>query len=257
MSKLGFSFVVAVGLMACAAWAADAPFVGEWKLNASKSTLADQMKVANIGGNKYGFDFGAGIETVAADGTDQPGIGGTTLAVTVAGPDALKVVRKKDGRVLLTANWKLSNDGSALSDDFTSLAPDGTASNLKYVYKRTAPASGFAGTWESASVAVNFALAIRIQPYDKDGLALISPYSDKPRNLVFDGKDYPNLSSNASPGSAFSARRVSDHIVEFTDKLNGKVMDTQQLMLSPDGKTLTLTVHKTGMRLPNVLVFER
>jgi len=257
MPKLRLSIVMAVGLMASTAWAADAPFVGEWKLNPSRSALADQMKVESVGGNRFGFDFGGGIETVIADGTDQPGIGGTTLAVTVQGPDALKVVRKKDGRVLLTANWKLSSDGSALSDDFTSLAPDGTASNLKYVYKRTTPASGFAGTWESASVAVNFALVIRIQPYATDGLALVSPYSDKPRNLVFDGKDYPNLSSNASPGSAYSARRVSDHIVEFTDKLNGKIMDTQQLMLSPDGKTLTLTVHKAGMRLPNVLVFER
>jgi hypothetical protein len=257
MSKLGFSFVVAVGLMTCAAWAADAPFVGEWKLNASKSTLADQMKVESVGGSKFGFDFGAGVETVVADGTDQPGIGGTTVAVTIEGPDALKVVRKKDGRVVITANWKLSADGSALSDDFTSHAPDGTAANLKYVYKRTTAASGFSGTWESASVAVNFALVIRIQPYDGGGLALISPYSDKPRNLVFDGKDYPNMSSNASPGSAYSARRVSDHIVEFTDKLNGKIMDTQQLMLSADGKTLTLTVHKAGMRLPNVLVFDR
>ena len=257
MLKIRFSFAVAACVMTCAAWAANAPFVGEWKLNASKSKLADQMKVESVGGNKYAFDFGVGSETVAADGTDQPGYGGTTLAVTVEGPDSWKVVRKKDGHVLLTANWKLAKDGSALSDDFTSFAPDGSASNVKYVYERTTETSGFVGTWESTNQRVNFALVIEIQPFEGDGLSLISPTADKPKNLSFDGKDYPDLGSNASPGSTYSARRVSERTLELTDKLNGKIVDARQYMLSSDLKTLTLTIHKTGMRAPTVLVFER
>jgi len=257
MLKLGLSAAAAACVMACAAWAASAPFVGEWKLNPSKSKLADQMKVESIGANKYAFDFGAGSETVIADGTDQPGYGGTTLAVTVEGPDSWKVVRKKDGHVLLTANWKLSADGSALTDDFTSFAPDGSASNVKYVYERTAAASGFAGTWESANTTVNFEFVIKIQPYGDDGLSLISPSADKPKNLTFDGKDYPNISSSASPGSTYSSRRVDERTFEITDRLNGKVVDTQQIMLSSDRKILTLTVHKSGTRAPSVLVFER
>jgi hypothetical protein len=51
-------------LAACAVtgvlWAAEDPFVGEWKLNPSKSTLTDQMKVESLGGKKYEFDFGGG-----------------------------------------------------------------------------------------------------------------------------------------------------------------------------------------------------
>src|SRR5690348_8319867 len=127
MSKLRYSLAAALSLMALAAWAGNDPFVGAWKLDSAKSRLSDQMKVESKGGNRYAFDFGAGAETVAADGTDQPGYGGTTLAVTLEGPDALKVIRKKEGYTLLTADWKLSKDGSALSDDFTSFAPDGTA----------------------------------------------------------------------------------------------------------------------------------
>jgi len=75
------------------------------------------------------FDFGVGAETVAADGHRSARLWWTTLAVTLEGPDALKVVRKKDGRVVVSANWKLSKDGSALSDDFTTFAPDGSPSN--------------------------------------------------------------------------------------------------------------------------------
>ncbi|HEY3645964.1 MAG TPA: hypothetical protein VGM16_11555, partial [Gammaproteobacteria bacterium] len=87
MFKRSSLLVIAASLVSCAAWAADAPFVGAWKLDAGKSQLTDQMKVEDAGGNRFTFDFGAGPETVTADGTDQPGYGGTTLAVTIEGPD--------------------------------------------------------------------------------------------------------------------------------------------------------------------------
>ena len=48
------------------------------------------------------LDFGGGVETIVADGTDQPGLSGTTVSITVGGPDAWKIVRKKDGRTLVT-----------------------------------------------------------------------------------------------------------------------------------------------------------
>ena len=256
MLKLKFSLALAACVVACAAWAADAPFVGTWKLNPSKSQLADQMTMESAGGNKYTFDVGGGPETVAADGTDQPGYGGTTVAVTLTGPDSLKFVRKQEGRVLLTAYWTLSKDGSTLNDDFTSFARDGSPSNVKLVFARAAGTSGLAGTWESTSAAVNFQLTINIQPYDGGGLSLI-PTTDKPKNLTFDGKDYPNPSSNAPPGSTYSARRVSERSFDMTDKLDGKVMDTRQYMLSSDLKTLTVTLLRTGMHTPSILVFER
>jgi hypothetical protein len=97
-------------LVTSALRAVEDPFVGDWKLNPSKSKLTDVMKVEGLGGNKYALDFGGGPEKIVADGTDQSGVYGTMLAVTVEGPDAWKVVRKKDGRVLLTGEWKLSQD---------------------------------------------------------------------------------------------------------------------------------------------------
>jgi hypothetical protein len=125
------------------------------------------------------------------------------------------------------------------------------------VYQRTTGTSGFAGTWESSSVAVNFSLVLKIAPYDGGGLSIISPTSDKPKDLSFDGKDRPNASSNAAAGTTYSARRISEHAVEITDKLNGKIVDTQQYALSSDLKTLTLTIHRVGMHTPNIFVFDR
>ena len=42
------------------------------------------------------------VDTIVADGSDQPGLRGTTLALTVEAPNKWKVVRKKEGRTLLT-----------------------------------------------------------------------------------------------------------------------------------------------------------
>jgi hypothetical protein len=75
--------------------------------------------------------------------------------------------------------------------------------------------------------------------------------------VKFDGKDYPNVGPNVPAGSASSARRVNQHTLEVTDKSNGKVAGTEEIQLSSDGKTLTMTVHAAGRSEPNILVFER
>ena len=258
MLKHSFRLVLVGGLMAAALWAANDPFVGEWKLNPSKSKLSDVMKVESAGGNKYAFDFGGGSpETIVVDGTDQPGTGGTTLSVTSEGPDSWKVVRKKEGRILLTATWKLSKDGNTLTDDFTATQPNGSPFNLQYVYKRMARTSGLAGTWESTTETVNSVFVLQVRPYEGDGLSFIDPSQEETTNVKIDGKDYMKVGPNVAPGSASSVRRVNQNTLEMTDKINGKIMDTQQIELSSDLKTLTITVHTAGRSEPNILVFER
>ena len=54
-----------------------------------------------------------------------------------------------------------------------------------------------------------------------------------------------------------SAQRVNERTVKLTDKIGGKVVDTQEISASEDGKTLTITVHVPRRSKPNVLVFER
>ena len=240
----------------CALWAANNPFVGDWKLNPSRSKLTDVMKVESVRGNKYTFNFGGGPQTIVIDGTDQPGGYGTTLSVTIEG-DTWKVIRKRDGRVLLTAIWSLSPDGSTLTDNFTGFNPNGSSYNLNYAYKRKAGGSGFAGEWVSTSETVNSVIMLKVRPYEGDGLSFIEPSTDVTRNVKFDGKDYPNLGANATPGSTSSIRRVSEHAMEMTYKIDGKVLYTQQIELSPDLNALTVTRLIVGESEPNIRVFER
>lgn len=240
LSRILQSLLLA-GLLTGTSWAANDPFVGQWKLDPSRSTLTDEMKVTKLGQDKYAFELGGGApETIVVDGTFQPGIGGTTLAVAAEG-SSWKVTRKKDGRTLLTGTWTLSKDGSSLTDDFTSFGQDGSPSNVKYLYKRTtADRSGFVGTWVSTNETVNSAITLQISAYEDDGLSITGPGGTT--NLKFDGD---------------SARRLNASLVEVIQRSEGKVTLTKQYKLSADLKILTITTHVVGRIARNMFVFER
>jgi hypothetical protein len=250
-------FLPAVCLAAGVAWAAESPFIGEWKLDPSKSRLPDEMKIESEGGNKYAFDFGVGAEPIVVDGTDQPGYGGTLLSVSAAAPDTWIVERKKDGRLLIKATWKLSKDGSTLTDNFREFESDGSTLSMDYVYQRTDGGSGFAADWQSIKGTMNSPFLIQVKEFQGDGLSFIVPSQNKTRNVKFDGKEYPNEGPNARPGTSSSIRRLDKRTLVITDKTDGKVTDTEEIGLSADLRVLTLTVHVPGRDKPNVMVFER
>ena len=242
--------------------AADESFIGKWKLNLSKSKLADQMTIAPAGANKYTLTFAGGgeTETLVADGTDQPGIGGSTISITVEAPGNWKIVRKRGGSIVLTASWKLSDDGKTLTDTFTSYQPDGSTSRIDLAYKRaevSAGSSGILGTWETTEEKLDSAFEIEIRSYDGDGLSFINPGGQPPKNVKFDGKDYPPAGASPAAGSTTSTRRLGDHSIELTKKLKGKIAETREITVSPDLKTLTMTVHLMDQRLPNIFIFDR
>lgn len=251
---------VAQLLIACffasAVWGAADPFVGDWKLNPSRSRIADVMKVSPAGPNKYAFDLGGGDEIIVPDGTDQPGYAGsgTTLAVTIEAPDKWKVVRKQNGRVAVMGIWTLSKDGSTLQDHFTAFAKDGSPSTvLDYVYSRKTSGSGFVGKWVSTTEEGTSDLTLKVAPYESNGLSFFFPSEGASIKAKLDGKEYPNAAGTA----ASSSRRVGERAVEITDKVNGKIADTRQITVSPDLKTLTMTVNSPAKDDPDIFVFDR
>jgi hypothetical protein len=258
-------------LMTGTLWAADDPFVGKWKVDPPKSKVYDEMKVEVAGANRYALTFGPGqTETVVADGSDQPALSGTTLSITVKGPNHWEIIRKMKGRTLLTAFWTLSEDGKTLNDAFTQYLPDGTilfsqflpnGSTLfmPYLYERTAGNSGFLGTWDSDSAAVRADIELQIQPYEGNGLSFKRSDEEMTKMIKLDGNDHPDLDRNGKETvTAHSGRRVNELSVEITEKVKGKVTLTRQIELSKDLKTLTVTVRLIGQSRPqSILVYSR
>jgi len=233
-----FGLFLAAGLTAAPLLAQTDPFIGQWKL----TKYTDQMSVTKVGTNTYVFNFeGGGPEKIVVDGTYQRGVGGSILSVTPEGPN-WKIERKKNGHTLVTAIWALSKEGNSLTDDFTSFDKNGTPSNVKLVYTRAAPGSGFTGSWVSQSAAIGSVTILEIRPYKSNGLSLIVPSEQLSVNLNFDGKN---------------VRRVDARTFEITRTANGKLTQTEEYMVSSDLKTLTRAVHVAGESQPLITVFER
>jgi hypothetical protein len=246
-----------LSLAAGMAWASGNPFVGKWKLVASKSRMPDEMKVQLKGGNTYAFDFGGGVETIVVDGSDQPGIGGSLLSVNAQAPDTWIVKRKTAGRLVINATWKLSSDGSTLKDYFRQFEADGSTTSMDYVYRRAGGGSGFAGDWQSIKETVNSPYILELNEFQGDGLSIADPVEHRTKDLKLEGQDEPKDSDDAAPnaGRVSSFRHVDERTLVITDKVNGKPRVTEEFVLSADLKVLTMTVHAAALARPYVLVF--
>jgi hypothetical protein len=233
-------------LASTVSWSPSDPFVGDWKLNLSRSPLTDQMVVERNGGKSYTFDFGGGPETLTINGAAQPShlYGGDALSVATKG-DSWQIIRSKNGRTRISAIWNLSKDGSTLTDRFTSFNADGSPYTVTYVYKRKAPGSGFAGTWTGRSeAAVNYILLLQLRPYENGGLSIVDPTSQFTGSMHF---------------AASSVRRVNDHRLELMRRKKGDsdLSDFLRLELSTDGKMLTVATHAAAGVEPHVFEFDR
>jgi hypothetical protein len=145
IQSMGIACLFAGGI-----WAADDPFVGTWKLNQEKSKIAgEQMKIEDLGNNKYKISFGQISDTITADGTDQPVHFGRTRSITKEGANTWKVVTKNDGKVINSVTETVSENGNTLTMKGKNTKPDGSTSDYEVATKRVGSGSGFAGTWEA------------------------------------------------------------------------------------------------------------
>ena len=256
--KRFYSSLALACLLAGTLWAKDDPFVGKWKLNMEKSQFAgEQVKIQDLGGNKYKWTVGDRTDTIAFDGTDQPVHFGRTISMTPEGKDAWKMVIKKDGRVLSTMTHALSDGGKRQTIKGTETKPDGTTSDFDVVWKKLSGGSGLAGTWEEADVKFTSPDEWMIEAYEGDGLTFNTPAYQDVLSMKFDGKDYEEKGPNVAAGSASSGNRVNTHTLEVTDKVKGEVMDHTKFEVSPDGKTLTLTIHDAGQPKALTVVYDK
>ena len=257
MRRFYFSIALAC-LLTGTLWAGDDPFCGKWKLNMEKSKfIGEQVKIQELGANKYKWTSNNVSDTIIYDGADQPVHFGRTISMAPEGANSWKMVIKKDGRVLSSMTHTISENGKTQTIKGTENKPDGTTSDFDVVWKRVGTGSGWGGTWESSDVKFTSPDEWEIVSYEGNGLTFNTPAQQDMLSMKFDGQDYGEKGPNVAPGSMSSGKRVNAHTLEVTDKVKGQVMDHTRYELSPDGKTLTLTIHETGQAKPLTIVYDK
>jgi len=74
----------------------------------------------------------------------------------------------------------------------------------------------------------------------------------------FDGKDYPVTGDSTSDMRSY--KKINDHTMELTAKKDGKVTMSGKIVVSPDGKSRTVTVNATdakGNKIMMVGVYDK
>ena len=194
---------------------------------------------------------------IVADGTDQLGLEGALLSAKQEAPDTWIVERKKRRPVDAQSDVEAFGGRQNAHGHYREFESDGSTLSLDYVYQRTGGGSGFAGDWQSIKETRNTPLSMEVKAHEGDGLSFLAPAQHRPENVKFDGKDYPEDGSNAGQGPAISARQVDEHNLVITHKYNGKLTGTEDVALSADLKTLTITLRFTGRDKPDVMVYQR
>jgi hypothetical protein len=253
-----FSVFASVCLASSTLFAAEASFVGTWKLNPKKSHFTGlREKIEDMGGGKYNFVFGDDVESITMDGKDHPTKYGNMWSVTKTGPNSWTSVHKRDGKVTTTATWTLSDNDKKFTSITDGTRPDGSKSHNVFEAKRIAGTSGLAGTWESTKFQINSPAAMQIASWKGDGWTISVPAEKERLDLKFDGKEYPDNGPRVAKGTTASGKRIDASTVEITTKLKGKTQVVENMKLSADGKTITSTLHFPGMAEPEIDVYER
>jgi hypothetical protein len=239
MRKRIFVCLTFVCLIAVSLAAADDPFVGKWKFNQTKSTTP-VLSIESLGGNRYKITLGDSVNTILADGNDQPADFGRTLSLKEESPNVWRAVWKKDGKPIDEGRWTVQADGQSLVQEYTVHLRNGKSSRGQNKLKRTSGNSGLAGTWEFRERTGEIPFVLEIRPFKDGGLTLLLPAIEYSASMKFDGKEYPQHGPDFPAGSTTSGRRLDSRTLETLDTANGNVVRHQKWTISPDGATLTV-----------------
>ena len=219
--------------------AADAPYVGKWKLNVSKSDFGQLTIVYEAqpgGGFKTTMD---GLSfTFKLDGKEFPTPWGETTAWKAVNATTWEFTNRANGKIVSTNVVKVSADGKSMQTESNMTNPNGPPSIVNMTFQRVSGGPGLAGTWKAAKLSSNSPTAIEIVAKGTDGL--VFKYVDQGGQCDgrLDGKDHPASGSIWPSGWTCVMTKSGDRGFDITWKKDGKAMYKSTYVASADGKTL-------------------
>jgi hypothetical protein len=232
---LGVLFAFGVAL------AADAPYLGKWKMNAAKSDFGEStVTYEQTPSKEFKVTADGETRTFKIDGKDYPSFDGRTAAWKQIDDRTWQSTHKLDGKTLWTRSIQVSPDGKTLRVELKGTNPDGTPMNDTTVYERVSGSTGLVGKWKTKTVAATAGI-MELAPHDTDGITWTDASIGSKIIAKFDGKDYPAKGATFGPGYTMALKKTGPTSFETTVKYQGKPIYASRWMVSADGKSLTET----------------
>lgn len=259
--RLRFCVVLLAGVLSCAtSFAATDPFVGTWVYNAQKSPKPTiRYAIKDLGSGRYSLTGSTGVTVeIKADGLSIKTSTGATVSFKKLDAHDWQMVRDDGQKMVRTYNISPDDKTLTLHDVFTGNAEDNYETTTKYA--RLSPGSSIFGDWQSVSMEekmIGEDLKLMIAPFNTDGLSFSVPAHKHLSEMNFDGKIYLDGGSGDAKGHSSSGKRVNDHLLQIEDQVNGKPEESEELKLSDDGKTLTITSRPVNSSAVFTMVWDR
>jgi hypothetical protein len=248
-----------IGFCACGLGAAaDAPYMGKWKMNAAKSDFGDtsvtyeqqpggEMK-ATMDGQSYTFK---------TDGKDNMTPWGMTMAVKAVDANTWEMTEKTNGKVTNTSTLKLSADGKMLSINSKRVKSDGGVSNDSMTFQRVSGGPGLAGKWKTKNLTSSSPETLSLTANGADGVTITIGNDGGVCAAKFDGKDHPAKGTIWPAGWSCVVAKNGERGLALTWKKDGKDMYKTTLEASADGKVLTESGSAAGVNEKFKVVYDR
>lgn len=246
-------------LMAAAAFPAENPFVGNWKLNPALSQTVITFEPAPSGMIRYSVGGSNLRYTFTTDGVHKildPLGKGRVLGKQIENSTWQMTRYTDQGDEVWTETWKLAPDGQTMTNTETRPASNQPGS-MTIVLERVTGAGGLFGSWKWKLLGISYPTEFEIQPFGDDGLELISVEYAATCKAKFDGKDYPCTGSVAPAGMTLALKRTGPRAFEATSKLNGKLLFTDTYAVTPDMRRLVNESKLGGSPTPLAWWYDR
>lgn len=236
---------------------AQSVFDGTWKIDLKKVEMPKKPDVLLLKDGMYHCKTCVPPVNVKADGIDQPVTGHPyydMVAITVVDDHAIREIDKKAGKVISDSTMTVAADGKTANFEFTDSSNNNTEpvtgnGTMKRVAKGPAGSHAISGSWRTASYgSVSDNALTRSYKVDGDMLSMNAPTGES-YSAKMDGSEAPY---KGDPGATtVSVKKLGKHVVQETDKRDGKIISVARMTVAPDGKSMTITVddkvHGTSM----------
>jgi len=238
--------------------AADAPYLGNWKMNATKSNFGEMtVSYESLSAGEMKVMADGQSWTFKTDGKDYATPWGMTQAWTAAGDRGWGITEKTNGKVSATSTAKISADGKTMTVESKRVKADGGTSDETVTFQRVSGSTGLAGKWKTQKMTASSPETLSLTAKGTDGLTIMIGNEGAKCEAKYDGKDNPANGTLFPAGWTCAVAKNGPQAFDLTWKKEGKPMYKSTFTASADGKTLTETGSAVGVNEKYSMVYDR
>ena len=197
-------------------------WLGNWKLDRSKSHLIGPSISIKRTGHKYLFDFGAVSFTIGDDGADYPTVNSRSTSLKQTGARTWLRIHRIRGKEVDRSTIVISQDNRNMVIHTVSVDNGQDPRTSDERLTRTGQGHGLAGTWRSTTAGANVSEIISLGNEGRRGLRWGFPNEGQYYIVLPNGPPASDEGPRSVPGVTLLLKVLSATSMEWTESINGK-----------------------------------